>query len=46
MNKQCDSCEAIFNVFNEGNVSDYNVALCGKCWTVEATARGIIKAGK
>jgi hypothetical protein len=46
MLKNCDNCGANFDVFDEGNVSIYYVALCGKCWTIEATARGIIKAVK
>jgi hypothetical protein len=41
MLKACDNCEAIFDVFNEGNVSAYSVALCGKCWATEAKLRGI-----
>lgn len=40
MLKTCDNCEAGFNVFNEGNVSIYSVALCGKCWAIEWKLRG------
>jgi hypothetical protein len=43
MIKKCDECGKSFDVFNEGNVSNYNVALCGNCWSVEAMKRGIIK---
>ena len=35
MIKDCDNCEKSFDIFNEGNVSNYNVALCGDCWRVE-----------
>jgi hypothetical protein len=41
MLKTCDSCNASFDVFNEGNVSDYNVALCNFCWATEAAIRNI-----
>jgi hypothetical protein len=41
MLKTCDNCNAGFDVFNEGNVSNYSVALCGKCWSIEARLRGI-----
>jgi len=41
MLKNCDNCGNNFDVFNEGNVSEYSVALCGKCWAIEARSRGI-----
>ena len=43
MLKDCDMCNSQFDVFEEGNVNKYNTALCGKCWTVEAINRGLIK---
>jgi len=46
MIKNCDECGKSFNVFNEGNVSNYSVALCGNCWSVEAVKRGIFKGVK
>jgi transposase-like protein len=41
MIKLCDNCDSSFNVFNEGNVSNYGVTLCGNCWIVESRSRGI-----
>ncbi len=35
MLKNCDECGKSFDIFNEGDVSNYNVALCGACWRVE-----------
>ena len=46
MLKNCDVCDTQFDVFEEGNVSDYKTALCGKCWIIELTNRGIIKEAK
>jgi predicted nucleic acid-binding Zn ribbon protein len=39
MLKNCDECGKSFDVFNEGNVSNYNVTLCGNCWSVELKRR-------
>jgi len=39
MFKNCDECRKSFDVFNEGNVSNYSVALCGNCWKVELKRR-------
>jgi hypothetical protein len=42
MIKDCDFCDKQFDVFDEGNVSQFNVAMCGTCWTAEAKRRGVL----
>jgi hypothetical protein len=41
MLKTCDICNASFDVFNEGYVSDYNNAFCAACWRLQSRSRGI-----
>jgi hypothetical protein len=44
MLKECDKCQASFDVFEEGHVSDYNWSMCGKCWMQELALRGMLVA--
>ena len=44
MLKECDECQASFDVFEEGHASDYNWFLCGKCWIQELARRGFAVA--
>jgi hypothetical protein len=40
MFKNCDECGKAFNVFEEGNGTQFFI-VCGSCWSIESQRREI-----